>query len=444
MSIDRTLVDKLVADYEQLGKTISQIDALVPKDVVIKLKSGDNVQSALDSLSTTGGILDFTDGFYPGVLLLKYKNKLVIFRGKETTQLQGFNAGLRTGNVSFENLSFINPVTTAHVSLGGDKNLLNKVEDIPSGFTFRRIKFNGPTRRAIMANCADLLVDTCDARGYFVNGQDSQAICGWNGSRNHLIRDSHLEAASENILYGGADAASEEMYPRDIIIENNTFSKREEWKTQNYNMKCLLETKNIIGLTLRNNLFKGCWRQAWGNAPAIVLKSANQDGTNLTARTQDVLIENNQIEDVGSYLVIVGKDDGPFTSGVMKNIKVVNNLFRFMSAESDGRAVNISAGPENLLLDHNSMFDSRHSFVELFDLLAKNLKITNNIGFHGTYCIRPNIIALDDNTFSYNAIQSPTSGASVKLAPTNKYYPDVKGDLSAHATSDGKLVGSSL
>lgn len=441
MSIDRILIDKLIFDYEQLGKTISQIDALVPKDVVLNLTPSDNIQNALDSLSDTGGILNFAQGIYSVNPVLKYRNKLVVFRANGTVSLRGFTAGLRTGNVSFEGIQFNNSIGVNHVQLGFDQNTMKLPEEVPSGFTFSKCQFNGPTRRGIYVNCADLLVDECSFNDYYQIGSDSQAISGSNGCRNHVIRNSNLEAASENIMYGGADAASELMYPRDVLIEGCNFTKKEAWKGKGYAMKCLLEMKNIQGLTIRRNKFNGCWKDAWGNAPAIVLKSANQGGTNPTARTTNVLIEENTIENVGTYLLLVGKDDGPYLSGTMKDILIKNNLFKNMNAEPDGRSLAIADGPVNLILDHNTFFNNRHSMLEWWGPLPVDMVYRNNIVFHGEYGAHPNLPI--EVRFEYNAVQIDPR-RKIPLPASNVYYSNVKVDLSAHVTSDGLKVGSSL
>lgn len=444
--VDRKFIDQLIADYAQLGKTIKEIDDLYPKEVVLNLKPGDNLQAALDSLLVTGGIINLASGLYPGVLRLTYKNKLVTINGVDkSAQIQGFKSGNNTGNIAFNNLAFVQATTPAHVQLGGDKIEMKTVAEVPSGFTFRNVDFIGPTRRAIMANCSNMTVESCSFVDYKVFKQDSQAIIGWNGSFNHVIRDCKIEAASENIMYGGSDAASEDMYPRQILIENNYFTKNFAWKGQSFNVKTLFELKNVIGLTFRGNTLDGNFQDAWGQAPAITIKSANQEGGNLNARCENILIEGNYIQNVGAYFIIIGRNDAGVPSGIMKNVTIYNNLCRLMNDELDGRAISITKGPINLNINHNTMYDNRHSLVEFYDNTpCEGLQIQNNIGLHGIYGVRPTAYGMDP-TFHHNAVQvkPPTSTQpQVKLGPTNVYYPDVHADLSDHVTSDGFKVGA--
>ena len=52
-------------------------------------------------------------------------------------------------------------------------------------------------------------------------GQDSQAIAGWNGPGPYTITNNYLEAAGENLMFGGADPAVPGLVPADITIKGN-------------------------------------------------------------------------------------------------------------------------------------------------------------------------------------------------------------------------------
>jgi hypothetical protein len=59
---------------------------------------------------------------------------------------------------------------------------------------------------------------------------DSQAICGYNGAGPFRIINNHLEAAGENILFGGADPAFSNLVPSDISILRNYIYKPLIWR----------------------------------------------------------------------------------------------------------------------------------------------------------------------------------------------------------------------
>lgn len=438
------IYDQLVSIHEDLGNTIKQIESMLPpkNETIVNVKEGENLQAALDQVGVTGGVINVGEGVFPAPIL-STKGKLVLIKSTEGAQLLGFYAPINTGNVSFDRIKFINPDgRNNHVMLGADKNGMKKREEVPVGFTFLECEFTGPGRRAIMANCADLMIDSCKFFDYRQEGFDSQAIAGWNGSKNHIIRNSFLEAASENIMYGGSDCASEEMIPQDIHLEGCFLNKKEEWKTAKYNMKCSLELKNVLRMTIRKNKIYGNWRQAWGDAPAIVIKSVNQEGGNPYARSEDVVIDSNIIENVGTYLTILGEDDSGNLPARTKNIMVRNNLFHQMNNEPDGRALKVGEGPINVIIDHNSFYHNRHSFIETWGKVPEGLVYTNNIAFHGSYGIFP--ATYRPVQIECNAIKIHPD-RKVKLPESNIYYSEInESNLAGHVTTDGHKVGASL
>src|SRR5579872_1277669 len=130
---------------------------------------------------------------------------------------------------------------------------------------------DGSSAQSVLANVAhDLVVDRCyihgdptagQKRGIALNsastaitgsyisdikavGQDSQAIAGWNGPGPYTITNNYLEAAGENILFGGADPAIQNLIPADITISGNWIAKQTSWRSENWSVKNLVELKN--------------------------------------------------------------------------------------------------------------------------------------------------------------------------------------------------------
>ena len=60
-------------------------------------------------------------------------------------------------------------------------------------------------------------------------GYDTQAICTWNGPGPFKIINNYLEAAGENVMFGGSPAAIPNLVPTDIEIRNNYFFKPLSW-----------------------------------------------------------------------------------------------------------------------------------------------------------------------------------------------------------------------
>jgi hypothetical protein len=64
----------------------------------------------------------------------------------------------------------------------------------------------------------------------FYSFSDSQAISGTNGPGPYRIINNHLEAAAENILFGGDDPKITNLVPSDIEIRGNLLTKDLAWR----------------------------------------------------------------------------------------------------------------------------------------------------------------------------------------------------------------------
>ncbi len=59
---------------------------------------------------------------------------------------------------------------------------------------------------------------------------DSQAIAMYNGKGPYTIINNHLEAAAENILFGGAGPAITNLVPADTLVRQNLITKPVSWR----------------------------------------------------------------------------------------------------------------------------------------------------------------------------------------------------------------------
>ena len=59
---------------------------------------------------------------------------------------------------------------------------------------------------------------------------DTQAIGGWNGPGPYLIENNYLEAAGENVMFGGADPTIPNLVPSDITLRLNHLIKPRSWQ----------------------------------------------------------------------------------------------------------------------------------------------------------------------------------------------------------------------
>jgi hypothetical protein len=129
-------------------------------------------------------------------------------------------------------------------------------------------------KRAIKANGRSITLTRSHIANIWRAGQDSQAFCAWDGAGPYTVTDNYLEAASENVMFGGANSLAPDRVPADILVAGNHFSKRLEWRGQGKVVKNLFELKSAKRVTVRNNLFEHNWSDAQSGT-AIVFTVRN-------------------------------------------------------------------------------------------------------------------------------------------------------------------------
>jgi hypothetical protein len=207
--------------------------------------------------------------------------------------------------------------------------------------TFKRVLLVVPSgakqKRFITGNGTNVTLTQSHCQGVWTSGQDSQCFAAWDGAGPYSLTDNSLEAASENVMFGGADASSPANIPSDILIERNLFTKDLAWKGDGISqvIKNLLELKNAKRVIIRDNMFEHCWGGEGQSGAGIVFTPRNQDGTNPYAVVSDVLFERNVIRDVGRGINISGYDDlavsQQTTNIVIRDNDIQSDWFSFIT-----------------------------------------------------------------------------------------------------------------
>jgi hypothetical protein len=271
------------------------------------------------------------------------------------------------------------------LQLGDGSTAQTSLDGIPSRFVVDRCYLHGDPvigqKRGIALNCSDVLITGCHISDIFVIGQDSQAIAGWNGPGQYTITDNYLEAASENILFGGTDAAVPNLVPSDITISGNTLTKKSAWKGKGYNVKNLFELKSARRVVFRDNLVTNVWGDAQVGY-AVQLTPRNQDGAAPWSTVEDVLIQTNDFRDMAAGINFLGTDYG-YPSGRMKRVQVVANTFTNVDPSAfwgSDKVFQIGDGPEDVTIDGNTVTGANLGSILYFTGGAKSLRLvfTNN------------------------------------------------------------------
>jgi hypothetical protein len=251
---------------------------------------------------------------------------------------------------------------------------------------------------------------------------DSQAIAGGLGSLPQdtwKIENNFLEAAGENILFGGGAGTT---IPTDIEIRRNHMFKPPTWmpgqpgfiggvnddpkKCARFNtprqcpfvVKNLFELKNAQRLLFEGNVLEYTWPGFTQHGAAILLTALSQGGRigNPNATVADITIRFNRVSHAASGLVIA---EAAYEQGPPKleaRISIHDDLFddigqSFYNGDSSvvaGMAFQISfcascAPIHEVLIDHVTMLlTSPRMFMVLGSPLGshiQNLTFTNNI-----------------------------------------------------------------
>ena len=116
------------------------------------------------------------------------------------------------------------------IMLGDGTRAQSTPAQIPHDLAIDRLYVHGDPdkgqKRGISLNSAATVITGSYIDEIKAVGQDSQAICGWNGPGPYTITNNYLEAAGENLMFGGADPAVPNLVPADITITGNWFRSR--------------------------------------------------------------------------------------------------------------------------------------------------------------------------------------------------------------------------
>ncbi len=250
-------------------------------------------------------------------------------------------ATIRSGQVTAA-LSVFKTAGWTIVGIKFDPNLfgaetLIHVQD-SEAIEFDRVLMDAPDtvgqRRFILGNGKAITLRRSYCAGAWAQTkQDSQCFNAYDGAGPYTIRDNFLEAAGENVMFGGADSAAADKVPGTILVEDNYFTKRLAWKTLSQPnggpgraVKNLFELKQAKGAIIRRNTFENNWADAQAGW-AIVLTPRNDDGNAPWAVVQDVLFEQNTIRAVERGLNILGVDSY-HPSGRLTRVVIRNNTWQ--------------------------------------------------------------------------------------------------------------------
>jgi hypothetical protein len=213
-------------------------------------------------------------------------------------------------------------------------------------------------------------------------GQDTQAIAGWNGPGPYVIENNYLEAAGENVLFGGADPEIADLVPADITFRENHVSKPTAWRRERWQVKNLFELKNAQRVLIEDNLFEHNWQAAQAGR-AILFTTRNQDGRAPWSAVRDVTFRRNVIRHVAAAFNILGADYN-YPSERTSDIAIHHNLAFDVDARNwggNGVFLLVGEGVRGLSVDHNTVMQSGAA-VSTYGRPTERFVFSNNLVRH--------------------------------------------------------------
>ena len=268
-------------------------------------------------------------------------------------------------------------------------------ESLPHDLAFDRCYIHGHARldvsRGVALNSAatDIVNSTIsDIHGV---GFDTQAICGWNGPGPFRILNNYLEAAGENVMFGGVDPTIPDLVPSDIEFRRNDCRKPLAWcPTEpsyagiHWSVKNLFELKNARRVTVDGNRFENNWVDAQVGF-AIQMTVRNQDGKAPWSTLEDVSFTNNVVRHAAGGINLLGRDNN-HPSRQADGLLIRNNLFYDIGTPrwgTNGRFLQIS-GAVGVRLDHNTALQTGN-IITAYGEPTSGFGFTNNLVLNNLY-----------------------------------------------------------
>jgi hypothetical protein len=380
------------------------------------------VSSKLTSLPAPGQRVGPNDAVnMPKILSKAYDNALVTVANSNHFRFVGIEFTPVAGARVYELIAIGNqdtsPATLAH------------------HIVFDRCYVHGdPTvndRRGIQMDGAYVAVVDSYLSNFQEEGADTQGLWAHNTTGPLQIRDNYIEAAGENVMFGGADSREAALVPADIEISNNYFFKPLSLIATHYTMKNLLEFKAAQRVVVTGNTFENNPAKAQ-NGFAILITPRNQGGTAPWSVTSDIAITGNTLINVGSGFNVLGRDNLQ-PSLLTERILIRDNLVGVTGLNgADGRGFQFLGGGNDYTVDHNTLINSAPSstvaFAESKSNKISNFVFTNNLaalttwGFFGSGVgegTRPLDSYFSAWTFSKNVLVGRPAGSY----PAGNFFP---------------------
>ena len=341
----------------------------------------------------------------------------------------------------------------------------SKPEQVPHDIVFDRCYVHGhkeqtgTVRSGLSINGSRIEIVNSYISDFRLTDDEAQAIVAWNAPGPFKIINNYIEAAGENVLFGGA-TAHKGMNPADLEFRHNHLAKPLEWRGK-YKVKNIFELKDMRRAVIEENVFENNWASGQDGTAILFTPASFESGPD--ARVEDIVFRSNIVRKTANAITMTGTDYGdknyPNIPVQNRNVRFENNLFGEIGGswgdKSAGRFLLLTsgAGPDNLTLDHNTIQNSG-TLMMLDGGPLKNFVFTNNIGNHNEYGIigtgkasgAIGSVALKAYTNGMTFRKNVIIGADAARFPADNFYQPRLSEPAAYKNraTDGKDLGCDL
>lgn len=331
-----------------------------PDGVEIPVAAGTPLQPVIDG-APFGSVLVLDPGSYAGSLMLRQSITLQPKASVPTGRATAAGNGVEIIGGTDEDAIFVegDDVTLCGLTIRTTNKDRQLVGVTGGNVVIDRCSVLGDPdvgcHRGIMLNGAGARVTQCYVDDIFEVGRDTQAISGWDGTRDVVIDDCYLSGAGETVMFGGADATSAERMPTNIQVRNSTLTKKyAEWMAKGAQIKNALELKCAVGFTMEHCTMEYGGISEGQGAYLILLSIRNQDGTAPWTTIRDVRIAHCHARHGGAGVKILGRDDNqasvPMTNVVFDELMISD--LDAATYSGDSRGITIMGGPDALTFEN--------------------------------------------------------------------------------------------
>ena len=330
-------------------------------------------------------------------------------------------------------LTTLAPVSLVQVGSGNEAT----IGDLPTDIAFQQLYVHGfattHIRRGFTLNggaqtIRDSWCDEIHAAGF-----DSQCSISWNSSGPVLIENNTFKAASEDIMFGGADPRVPGLVTSDITIRKNHITKSNTWKGGGWNVKNLIETKSSARVLVEENVIEGTWLDGQVGY-AFVMKSTTQGGGCRKCASSDWTIRRNLIQNAGAGFSIAGRADQHstgVTDSTNRRFDISENWVGQLNMapyNGDGRSIIFLDENDDMSVRRNVFEGGNINAATLFDISGpmysvRNLTMSGNAMARGQYGVFASSTGEGIASWNKAALGSSTWSGMAMVGSTAYQYP---------------------